>query len=97
MDGFRDEAHNLSTCNHRNRKGIIMTSVRLDEETEARLDRLAAHTNRSKAFYLRELVESGLPRLEHEYGIAQLAENIRAGREETISHEEMKRDLGLND
>ncbi len=74
-----------------------MTSVRLDEETEARLDRLAAQTNRSKAFYLRELVESGLPRLEREYGIAQLASDIRAGRESTISHEEMKRDLGLGD
>lgn len=74
-----------------------MTSVRLDEKTEARLDRLAAHTHRSKAFYLRELIESGLPRLEYEYGIAQLAADIRAGREETITHEELKRDLGLDD
>jgi RHH-type rel operon transcriptional repressor/antitoxin RelB len=36
------------------------TSVRLDPAVEARLDRLAEATGRSKAYYLRELIEQGL-------------------------------------
>lgn len=71
------------------------TSVRLSHETEERLDHLAASTGRSKAFYLRELVESGLDRLEWEYSVAQNAVDIRAGHRQTVPSDDVRRDLGL--
>lgn len=71
------------------------TSVRLPHETEERLDRLAASTGRSKAFYLRELVTAGLDRLEWEYSVAQNAVEIRAGRRQTVPSDEVRRALGL--
>lgn len=40
------------------------TSVRLDPAVKARLENLARVTGRSKAFYLRELIEQGLDDLE---------------------------------
>ena len=40
------------------------TSVRLDQDVEARLENLARVTGSSKAFYLRELIEHGLDDLE---------------------------------
>jgi RHH-type transcriptional regulator, rel operon repressor / antitoxin RelB len=36
------------------------TSIRLDPAVEARLAQLAQVTGRSKAFYLRELIEGGI-------------------------------------
>ena len=38
----------------------MATSIRLAPETEQRLDFLASHTGRTKAYYLRELIEQGL-------------------------------------
>jgi Ribbon-helix-helix protein, copG family len=35
---------------------VMVTSIRLDLATEQRLDKLAARTGRTKAYYLRELV-----------------------------------------
>ncbi|WP_345471784.1 ribbon-helix-helix protein, CopG family [Glutamicibacter ectropisis] len=71
------------------------TSIRLPQETEERLDRLAASTGRSKAFYLRELITTGLDRIEREYTIAQNASEIRAGRRQTVSSDDVRRELGL--
>lgn len=71
------------------------TSVRLPHETEERLDHLAAATGRSKAFYLRELVESGLDRLEWEYSVAQNAVDLRAGHRQSVPADEVRRTLGL--
>jgi predicted transcriptional regulator len=38
----------------------MATSIRLAPEIERRLDALAARTGRTKAFYLREIIEQGL-------------------------------------
>lgn len=73
------------------------TSIRLPEETEARLDRLALATGRPKAFYLRELITSGLDQLEWEYSVAQRAVDIRAARRKTVSGAEVRAELGLDD
>ena len=40
------------------------TSIRLAPETERRLGVLASRTGRTKAFYLRELIERGLDDME---------------------------------
>lgn len=73
------------------------TSIRLPEETEERLDRLAQATGRPKAFYLRELITSGLDQLEWEYSVAQKAVDIRAGRRKTVAQADVRRELGLDD
>lgn len=72
------------------------TTIRLPEEIEARLDRLASSTGRPKSYYLRELITQGLDKLEWEYSIAQKAVDIRAGRRETVSSSEVRRELGLD-
>ena len=73
------------------------TSVRLAPETERRLDRLATRTGRSKAFYLREIIERGLEEIEDYYDAARVLERVRAGEERVHSLSEVERALGLAD
>jgi len=69
------------------------TTIRLKPETEARLDHLARATGRSKAFYLRQIVEDNLDELEDIYlGEARL-EQLRAGKSVTLGADEVWRDL----
>ena len=75
----------------------MATSVRLDSATEKRLDRLAKQTGRSKAYYLRELVEKGLEDLEDYYLASATMERVRKGEEPIHSLDEVERDLGLAD
>ncbi len=75
----------------------MATSVRLDPLIEARLDRLALGTGRTKAFYLRELIEQGLDDIEDAYlGAAALETHRRSG-EPTIPLDQLVSDLGLGD
>jgi RHH-type transcriptional regulator, rel operon repressor / antitoxin RelB len=53
----------------------MVTSIRLDPAIEKRLDHLAAQTGRTKAYYLRELVQNGLEDLEDFYLAAQTAKS----------------------
>ena len=71
------------------------TSIRLTPETEQRLNFLATQTGRSKAFYLRELIETGLDDLEDYYLVADVLERVRKGRERLHSAESVRADLGL--
>jgi RHH-type transcriptional regulator, rel operon repressor / antitoxin RelB len=73
------------------------TSIRLAPETEQRLDRLVALTGRSKAHYLRELIERGMDDLEDYYLGMEVLERIRKGEERTYSLLEVERELGLSD
>ena len=60
----------------------MTTSIRLAPEADRRLDFLASQTGRTKAFYLRELVERGLEDLEDYYLAADVLERLRTGRKE---------------
>ena len=73
------------------------TSIRLEPEVEARLDALAAKTGRTKAFYLRQLIEDGLDDIEDYYLAQATLERIRRGEETTYPLEQVMRDLGLDD
>ncbi len=73
------------------------TSIRLEPEVEARLDSLAARTGRTKAYYLRELIQNGLDDLEDYYEAVDISERIRRGKEKTYPLAEVIRDLGLDD
>jgi RHH-type rel operon transcriptional repressor/antitoxin RelB len=71
------------------------TSVRLNPAVEARLQRLAEATGRSKAYDLRELIEQGHDDLEDaSLGAAALEAHRRSG-EATIPLAELMEDLGL--
>ena len=75
----------------------MATSIRLAPETERRLDFLAVRTGRTKAFYLRELIERGLADLEDYYLAADVLERIRKGSERVYTTAEVRDALGLDD
>ena len=75
----------------------MTTSIRLAPEADQRLDFLASQTGRTKAFYLRELVERGLEDLEDYYLAADVLERLRKGREKTHSAADVRSALGLDD
>jgi len=72
-----------------------MLAVRLDAETEKRLEALAAKTGRTKTFYAREAIEAHLDDLEDFY-LAE--ERMRSFREiDAIPLSALKAELGLDD
>jgi RHH-type rel operon transcriptional repressor/antitoxin RelB len=73
------------------------TSIRLSPEAEKRLDFLAAQTGRTKAFYLRQMIENGLDDLEDYYLAADVLERVRQGKEKVHSSATVRRDVGLED
>ena len=75
----------------------MATSIRLAPETEKRLDHLAAHTGRTKAYYLREIIEQGLEEMEDYYLAADVLERARKGQEQVHSASDVRKDLGLDD
>jgi RHH-type rel operon transcriptional repressor/antitoxin RelB len=75
----------------------MATSIRLAPETEQRLDFLAAQTGRTKAYYLREIIEQGLEDLEDYYLAAEVLERIRKGQEKVHSADEVRKELELDD
>lgn len=74
----------------------MATTVRLEPATEQRLDQLAQLIGRTKAFYLRQLIEAGLDDLEDAVLGAAVAERIRLGQERTYSLDAVVRELGLD-
>lgn len=85
----------LNTCISKG--STVATSIRLERPLEQRLDRLAAQTGRTKAYYLRELVARGLDDLEDYYLAAATMERVRKGEERVFTLEEVERELGLAD
>ncbi len=74
----------------------MATSIRLSPEMEQRLDYLASQTGRTKAFYLREMIERGLEDMEDYYLAADVLERVRKGEEPVYSSEEVRAELGLD-
>ena len=68
-----------------------MLAIRLDPETETRLERLARKTGRTKTFYAREAILEHLQELEDIYLVAQRLRRPA----KTYSAREVKRELGL--
>ncbi len=73
---------------------VMPTTIRLKPETESRLDLLAQETGRSKAFYLRQLIEDNLADLEDIYLSEKRLEDLRAGKSTTLSADEVWGELG---
>ncbi len=72
-------------------------SLRLPADVEARLERLAALTGRSKTYYATEAICEHLDDLEDLYVAEQRMVEIRAGRTETLSLDEVVAAHGLED
>ena len=75
----------------------MATSIRLAPETERRLDRLASRTGRTKADFLREIIERGIEEVEDYYLAADVLERIRKEQEPVCSAADVRKDLGLDD
>lgn len=68
-----------------------MLSIDLPEEIEARLERLAERTGRSKSFYVREAVLEKIEDMEDVYLAEKVLERVRRGEEQILSAEDMWR------
>ncbi len=73
------------------------TSIRLAPETEERIRLLAATTGRTKAFYLREIIDRGLDDIEDYYLAADVLERVRKGLEDVHGAGEVRSELGMED
>ncbi len=75
----------------------MATNIELSNDADRRLDSLVSQTGRSKAYYLKEIVERGLEDIEDYYLGVQAADRVRRGEEETFSSDEVSKYLGLDD
>lgn len=73
----------------------MATSIRLEPETEQRLNLLAKETGRTKAFYLREIITRGIEDMEDYYLGTEVLERVRKGEESITSSNELRKQLGL--
>jgi RHH-type rel operon transcriptional repressor/antitoxin RelB len=69
------------------------TTIRLSPDAEARLNQLAAKTGRTKAFYIRRLIEEHLEDIEDAYLADQALAEFKASGEKAIPHHEMVKRL----
>ena len=74
----------------------MAVSIRLGSQIEERLEQLAALTGRSKSYYLRELIESGLDDLEDFYLADSAMERVRKGQEVLVDAKQVRKELGLD-
>ncbi|CAN1486987.1 COG4710 Predicted DNA-binding protein with an HTH domain [Burkholderiaceae bacterium] len=72
-----------------------MLALRLPEEIETRLDKLAKATGRTKSFYAREAIVEHLGDLEDLYLAEKRLMKIRSGKTTTYSLNSVEQELGL--
>lgn len=72
-----------------------MLAVRIDADTEKRLEALAARTGRTKTFYAREAILAHLDDLEDFYLAEERMKDFRS--EDAIPLTQLKAELGLGD
>ena len=74
-----------------------MLAIRLPEDIEKRLEKLARRTGRTKSFYVRQAILEHLDDLEDLYQAERIFERIRSGEEATIPLENVLKRHGLED
>jgi RHH-type rel operon transcriptional repressor/antitoxin RelB len=74
-----------------------MLAIRLPEEIEERLEKLAKRTGRTKTFYAREAILNQLEELEDFYLAEARYEKIRTGKTRAIPLSQVLKRYGLDD
>jgi RHH-type rel operon transcriptional repressor/antitoxin RelB len=74
-----------------------MLALRLPPEIEIRLDELAKRTGRSKSFYAREAILAHLDDMEDVFLAEKRLEDLRQGKTDTVSLDELMQKYGLAD
>ncbi len=72
-----------------------MLALRLPEDIETRLDKLAKATGRTKSFYAREAILEHLADLEDLYLAEKRLGKVRNGKSKTYSLNSVEQELGL--
>ena len=72
-----------------------MLALRLPEDIESRLDKLAKATGRTKSFYAREAILEHLADLEDLYLAEKLLDKVRTGKSKTYTLNAVEQALGL--
>ena len=72
-----------------------MLALRLPEEIEIRLEKLAKSTGRTKSFYAREAIIEHLADLEDLYLAEKRLAKVRSGKTNTVSLSAVEAELGL--
>jgi RHH-type rel operon transcriptional repressor/antitoxin RelB len=72
-----------------------MLALRLPEEIELRLDKLAKMTGRTKSFYAREAILEHLDDLEDLFLAEKRLGKVLSGKSKTLSLAEVEAELGL--
>jgi RHH-type rel operon transcriptional repressor/antitoxin RelB len=72
-------------------------SIRLSDDLDARLERLARLTGRSKSFYVKHAIEEQIEDLEDLYLARKVAKRVAEGRERVMSLEDLERELDVAD
>ena len=72
-----------------------MLALRLPEEIEIRLEKLAKSTGRTKSFYARETIIEHLTDLEDLYLAEKRLAKVRSGKSQTVSLNAVEAELGL--
>ena len=72
-----------------------MLALRLPEDIESRLDKLAKATGRTKSFYAREAILEHLADLEDLYLAEKRLAKVRNGKSTTYSLSAVEQELGL--
>ena len=81
-------------------QGTLMghpVSIRLDDELDARLERIARLTGRSKSFYLRQALVEQIEDLEDLFLSRAIVNRVADGRERLIPLDVLERELGVDD
>lgn len=72
-------------------------SIRLSDDLDARLERLARLTGRSKSFYVKHAIEEQIEDLEDLYLARKVAKRVAEGRERLIPLEDLEREFDVAD
>ena len=72
-------------------------SIRIDPELDARLEKLAKQTGRTKSFYIKQAIEDQLEDLEDLYLARRIVGRIESGKERVVPLTELVRELAVGD
>lgn len=74
-----------------------MLAIRLPPEIEARLEKLAKETGRTKTFYAREAILEHIEDLEDYYLAARVSQRVAEGEESIVSLDDAEKLIGVDD